>query len=119
MLRTGRTVCWGGSIRSDVLVAEADTPLGFSDYWRAELDPPGIVADFVGDWLDRSVRQSVVPYSRFASFRCRIHPLDRRSRYLSHGWQRARAGCVKSDAAGFAVLSSACAQFQVFAAVSV
>ena len=50
-LRTGRTVYGGGGIRPDILV-EADTA-GFSNYY-GELIRRGIVADFVGDWLDGS-----------------------------------------------------------------
>lgn len=51
-LRTGRTVYGGGGIRPDILV-EADTA-GFSNYY-GELIRRGIVADFVGDWLDLSL----------------------------------------------------------------
>lgn len=61
-LRTGRTVYGGGGIRPDILV-EADTA-GFSNYY-GELIRRGIVADFVGDWLDGS-RDSLS--RRYASF---------------------------------------------------
>ena len=61
-LRTERTVYGGGGIRPDILV-EADTA-GFSNYY-GELIRRGIVADFVGDWLDGS-RDSLS--RRYASF---------------------------------------------------
>lgn len=96
-LRTGRTVYGGGGIRPDVLV-EADTT-GFSDYY-AELIRRGIVADFVGDWLDRSRDSLSRLYPAFEAFDAGYTPsdavLDGLARLGSeHG--------VKFDAAGFAV----------------
>ena len=96
-LRTGRTVYGGGGIRPDVLV-EADTT-GFSDYY-AELIRRGIVADFVGDWLDRSRDSLSRLYPAFEAFDAGYTPsdavLDGLARLVSER-------CVKFDAAGFAV----------------
>ena len=72
-LRTGRTVYGGGGIRPDVLV-EADTT-GFSDYY-AELIRRGIVADFVGDWLDRSRDSLSRLYPAFEAFDAGYTPSD-------------------------------------------
>ena len=64
-LRTGRTVYGGGGIRPDILV-EADTA-GFSNYY-GELIRRGIVADFVGDWLDGSRDSLSRRYASFEAF---------------------------------------------------
>lgn len=96
-LRTGRTVYGGGGIRPDVLV-EADTT-GFSDYY-AELIRRGIVADFVGDWLDRSRDSLSRRYPTFEAFDAGYTPSDAVLDGLAKlGGERG----VKFDAAGFAV----------------
>ena len=96
-LRTGRTVYGGGGIRPDVLV-EADTT-GFSDYY-AELIRRGIVADFVGDWLDRSRDSLSRLYPAFEAFDAGYTPSDA----VLDGLARLGSECgVKFDAAGFAV----------------
>ena len=96
-LRTGRTVYGGGGIRPDVLV-EADTT-GFSDYY-AELIRRGIVADFVGDWLDRSRDSLSRLYPAFEAFDAGYTPSDAVLDGLARlGSERG----VKFDAAGFAV----------------
>ena len=96
-LRTGRTVYGGGGIRPDVLV-EADTT-GFSDYY-AELIRRGIVADFVGDWLDRSRDSLSRLYPAFEAFDAGYTPSDAVLDGLARlGSERS----VKFDAAGFAV----------------
>lgn len=96
-LRTGRTVYGGGGIRPDVLV-EADTT-GFSDYY-AELIRRGIVADFVGDWLDRSRDSLSRLYPAFEAFDAGYTPSDAVLDDLARlGSERG----VKFDAAGFVV----------------
>lgn len=96
-LRTGRTVYGGGGIRPDELV-EADTT-GFSDYY-AELIRRGIVADFVGDWLDRSRDSLSRLYPAFEAFDAGYTPSDAVLDGLARlGSERG----VKFDAAGFAV----------------
>lgn len=96
-LRTGRTVYGGGGIRPDVLV-EADTT-GFSDYY-AELIRRGIVADFVGDWLDCSRDSLSRLYPAFEAFDAGYTPSDA----VLDGLARLGSECgVKFDAAGFAV----------------
>ena len=96
-LRTGRTVYGGGGIRPDVLV-EADTT-GFSDYY-AELIRRGIVADFVGDWLDRSRDSLSRLYPAFEAFNAGYTPSDAVLDDLARlGSERG----VEFDAAGFAV----------------
>ena len=96
-LRTGRTVYGGGGIRPDVLV-EADTT-GFSDYY-AELIRRGIVADFVGDWLDGSRDSLSRRYASFEAFDAGYTPSDEvLERLTALGESRG----VKFDAEGFAV----------------
>ena len=96
-LRTGRTVYGGGGIRPDVLV-EVDTT-GFSDYY-AELIRRGIVADFVGDWLDRSRDSLSHRYPTFEAFDAGYTPSDAVLDDLARlGSERG----VEFDAAGFAV----------------
>lgn len=80
-LRTGRTVYGGGGIRPDILV-EADTA-GFSNYY-GELIRRGIVADFVGDWLDGSRDSPLAPLRLVRGLRRRVYPLGRGSR-KAHG----------------------------------
>ena len=72
-LRTGRTVYGGGGIRPDILV-EADTA-GFSNYY-GELIRRGIVADFVGDWLDGSRDSLSRRYASFEAFDAGYTPSD-------------------------------------------
>lgn len=96
-LRTGRTVYGGGGIRPDVLV-EADTA-GYSNYY-AELIRRGIVADFVGDWLDGSRDSLARRYATFEAFDAGYTPSDKVLNTLTAlGEKRG----VKFDAEGFAV----------------
>ena len=89
-LRTGRTVYGGGGIRPDILV-EADTA-GFSNYY-GELIRRGIVADFVGDWLDGSRDSLSRRYASFEAFDAGYTPSD----------EVLESRGVKFDAEGFAV----------------
>ena len=96
-LRTGRTVYGGGGIRPDILV-EADTA-GFSNYY-GELIRRGIVADFVGDWLDGSRDSLSRRYASFEAFDAGYTPSDEvLERLTALGESRG----VKFDAEGFAV----------------
>ena len=96
-LRTGRTVYGGGGIRPDILV-EADT-VGFSNYY-GELIRRGIVADFVGDWLDGSRDSLSRRYASFEAFDAGYTPSDEvLERLTALGESRG----VKFDAEGFAV----------------
>ena len=96
-LRTGRTVYGGGGIRPDILV-EADTA-GFSNYY-GELIRRGIVADFVGDWLDGSRDSLSRRYALFEAFDAGYTPSDEvLERLTALGESRG----VKFDAEGFAV----------------
>lgn len=96
-LRTGRTVYGGGGIRPDILV-EADTA-GFSNYY-GELIRRGIVADFVGDWLDGSRDSLSRRYASFEAFDAGYTPSDEvLERLTALGETRG----VKFDAEGFAV----------------
>ena len=96
-LRTGRTVYGGGGIRPDILV-EADTA-GFSNYY-GELIRRGIVADFVGDWLDGSRDSLSHRYASFEAFDAGYTPSDEvLERLTALGESRG----VKFDAEGFAV----------------
>lgn len=97
-LRTGRTVYGGGGIRPDILV-EADTA-GFSNYY-GELIRRGIVADFVGDWLDGSRDSLSHRYASFEAFDAGYTPSDEvLERLTALGESRG----VKFDAEGFARL---------------
>ena len=96
-LRTGRTVYGGGGIRPDILV-EADTA-GFSNYY-GELIRRGIVADFVGDWLDGSRDSLSRRYASFEAFDAGYTLSDEvLERLTALGESRG----VKFDAEGFAV----------------
>ena len=80
------------------MLVEADTT-GFSDYY-AELIRRGIVADFVGDWLDRSRDSLSRLYPAFEAFNAGYTPSDAVLDDLARlGSERG----VEFDAAGFAV----------------
>lgn len=96
-LRTGRTVYGGGGIRPDVLV-EADTA-GYSNYY-AELIRRGVVADFVGDWLDGSRDSLSRRYTTFGAFDAGYTPSDE---VLDALTALGETRGVKFDAEGFAV----------------
>ena len=96
-LRTGRTVYGGGGIRPDILV-EADTA-GFSNYY-GELIRRGIVADFVGDWLDGSRDSLSRRYASFEAFDAGYTPSDE---VLERLMALVESRGVKFDAEGFAV----------------